>query len=148
MTQADTPDLELISVFENGSLSPSAFHHADHVHTAFAYLRQYPVLEALGKFSTALQRFAELHGKPNLYHQTITWAYIFLIHERMGRAGKPQTWENFAQANPDLLILKDGILKKYYADETLQSDLAKRVFIFPDKLSASALQPAINALSS
>jgi hypothetical protein len=44
-----------------------------------------------------------------------------------------QSWEEFAQANPDLLMWKNGILKRYYAEETLQSDLAKRVFIFPDK---------------
>jgi hypothetical protein len=125
---------ELIAQFEEGALPPDSFHHADHVRTAFAYLRQYPVLEALQKFSAALQRFAKLHGKPNLYHQTITWAYIFLIHERIVRAGHVQSWEEFAEANPDLLAWKNGILTKYYAEETLQSELAKNVFVFPDNL--------------
>lgn len=126
-------DQELIAQFESGSLSPTAFHHTDHVRMAFAYLRQYPVLEALARFSTALQRFAKTQGKANLYHQTITWAYLFLIHERMARAGLPQSWEHFAQANPDLLTWKNGTLTKYYADETLQSELARRVFVFPDR---------------
>jgi hypothetical protein len=125
-------DEEIIAEFERGALPPDSFHHADHVRLAFAYLRQYPLLEALEKFPAALQTFAHAHGRPNLYHQTITWAYLFLIHERIARATHPQTWEEFAQANPDLLTWKSGILKKYYADETLQSDLAKRVFIFPD----------------
>jgi hypothetical protein len=125
-------DQELIVQFEEGSTPPDSFHHADHVRMAFAYLRQYTVLEALEKFPAALLRFATLHGKPNLYHQTITWAYLLLIHERIARAAHPQTWEDFAQANPDLLIWKNGILKKYYAEETLQSELAKQVFIFPD----------------
>ena len=124
---------ELIAQFENGSIPPDSFHHADHVRMAFAYLCQYPVLEALERFSTALQRFATSQGKPNLYHQTITWAYLFLIYDRISRAGQTQTWEEFAKANPDLLVWKNGILKKYYAEETLQSDLARRVFIFPDR---------------
>jgi hypothetical protein len=124
---------DLIAQFECGSLPPDSFHHADHVHLAFTYLRQYSVLEALDKFPAALQRFARVHGKPNLYHQTITWAYIFLIHERIARASHPQTWGEFANANPDLLTWNNGVLKKYYAEETLQSDLAKKVFIFPDK---------------
>jgi hypothetical protein len=132
-------DPDLIAEFESGSVPPESFHHADHVRLAFAYLRQYTVLEALEKFPAALQKFARAHGKPHLYHQTITWAYLFLIHERLARAGHTQTWEEFAQANPDLLTWKNGILKKYYAEETLQSDLAKRVFIFPDKLSSPAL---------
>lgn len=126
-------DQELIVQFENAAISPDSFHHADHVHTAFAYLRQYSVLEALEKFPAALQRFAKHHGKPNLYHQTITWAYLLLIHERIARTGKPQTWDDFARANPDLLAWKNGILTKYYSEGTLQSDLAKRLFIFPDR---------------
>jgi hypothetical protein len=130
---------DLIKEFEAGSVPPDSFHHADHVRLAFAYLRQYPILEALEKFPAALQKFARAHGKPNLYHQTITWAYLLIIQERIARAGHPPSWEEFAHANTDLLTWKNGILKKYYADETLQSDLAKRVFIFPDKLSASAL---------
>jgi len=28
---------------------------------------------------------------------------------------------------------KDNILKKYYRDETLSSDLAKSTFVFPDR---------------
>lgn len=126
-------DRDLVTQFENGSLPPTAFHHADHVRLAFAYLRHYPVLEALERFSAALQHFAKSHGKPNLYHLTITWAYMFLIHERIAQAVQTQSWEEFAQANPDLLTWKNGILKKYYEEETLQSDLARRVFVFPDK---------------
>jgi hypothetical protein len=124
---------ELIAQFESGSLPPTAFHHADHVRMAFAYLRQYPQLQALEKFSAALKLFAKAQGKENLYNETITWAYVFLIHERMSRSGGTQTFEEFAEANPDLLMWKNGILKRYYAEETLQSDLAKRVFVFPDK---------------
>jgi hypothetical protein len=134
-----TTDTEVIAQLENAAISPDSFHHADHVRLAFAYLRQYTILEALEKFPAALRQFAKRHGRPNLYHQTITWAYLFLIHERIARADRPQTWDEFAQANRDLLTWKNGILQKYYADETLQSDLAKRVFIFPDKLSTPAL---------
>jgi hypothetical protein len=124
---------ELIAQFESGSLPPTAFHHAEHVRMAFAYLRQYPLLQALEKFSAGLKLFAKAQGKENLYNETITWAYVFLIHERMSRSGRTQTFEEFAEANPDLLMWKNGILKRYYAEETLQSDLAKRVFVFPDK---------------
>lgn len=141
-------DHELIAQFEQGSLPQEKFHHADHVRLAFAYLRTHSLLEALEKFPAALQRFARLNGKPNLYHQTITWAYLFLIHERIARAGRHQTWEDFAQSNPDLLAWKNGILTKHYAEETLQSDLAKIVFIFPDKLAAPTLLPPTKSLSS
>ncbi|HTC90079.1 MAG TPA: hypothetical protein VK686_17345 [Bryobacteraceae bacterium] len=125
-------DDEFIASFEDSTLDNAAFHHADHVRMAFLYLGRYPVLRALDRFSASLARFAATKGRPELYHETITWAFLFLIRERMARAQSPQTWQQFAAANADLLNWKDNILKKYYRDETLSSDLAKRVFLFPD----------------
>jgi hypothetical protein len=125
-------DQELIEQFEGGTLPNEGFHHREHVRTAFLYLTKYPVLEALQIFSRTLRRFAEARGKPQLYHQTITWAYVFLIQERMARAGSKQSWEEFARDNPDLLVWKDGILARFYRSETLASDLARTVFLLPD----------------
>ena len=125
-------DQELIEQFEDGTLPIEGFHHREHVRTAFLYLTKYPVLEALQIFSRTLRRFAETRGKPQLYHQTITWAYIFLIQERMARAGNKQSWEEFARDNPDLLVWNDGILTRFYRSETLTSELARTVFLLPD----------------
>ena len=123
---------ELILRFESDVLPEDSFHHADHVRLAFAYLCRYPVLQALDRFVTALRRFANAQGKPQLYNETITCAYFFLICERMARS-EGAVWEEFAQGNPDLLIWKDGILSRYYHEATLESDLARTVFVFPDK---------------
>ncbi len=125
-------DEEFIRRFEDGTLSPDNFHHPDHVRLAWLYLRAYPPLEALTKFSNGLKKFAASLGKATLYHETITWAYIFLIQERMAR-GEAATWQAFADRNCDLLNWQENILKRYYLEETLQSDLAKKVFLFPDR---------------
>ena len=124
---------ELIRGFDAGSPPGDGFHHADHVRLAFAYLCEYPPLEALAKFSAALKRFAIARGKPNLYNETITHAYFFLIRERMARL-PGCSWDTFADRNPDLLTWKDGILGRYYLESTLQSELARAVFVFPDKV--------------
>jgi hypothetical protein len=125
-------DRELMDQFEEGTLPAECFHHREHVRVAFLYLTKYPVLEALQAFSKALRRLAEVRGKPQLYHETITWAHIFLIRERMARAGKNQNWGEFAISNPDLLVWKDGILTRFYRPETLASDFAREVFVLPD----------------
>ncbi|MGA7907207.1 MAG: hypothetical protein WCA16_07335 [Candidatus Sulfotelmatobacter sp.] len=123
---------ELIDRFE-GNLTPGdSFHHTDHVRLAFEYLRAYSALEALTRFSSALKRFAAARGKPQLYHETITHAYFFLIRERMARS-EGAGWEEFARRNPDLFVGKNGILSRYYQEATLHSDLARTVFLFPDK---------------
>lgn len=127
-------DDEFITSFENCNLTSEAFHHSDHVKMAFLYLSRYPALEALQRFSASLTRFAAAHGKPGLYNETVTWAFLLLIRERMVRAGCGQTWTEFAANNQDLLNWKENILKKYYREETLRSDLAKNTFVFPDRV--------------
>jgi hypothetical protein len=126
-------DRELLEQFERATLAPECFRHTEHVRVAFLYLSRFPVLEALPAFSTALRRFAAKHGKLKRYNETVTWAYIFLIRERLARARKRLSWEEFAQDNADLLSCHGGILARFYREETLQSDLAREVFVFPDK---------------
>jgi hypothetical protein len=131
---------QIIERFESGAIANDSFHHADHVQLAFSYLNRYPVLDALLRFSCALKKFAAAHGKTQLYHETITCAYLFLIHERMA-SGENVTWEEFARDNPDLLIWKGGILNLYYRDATLKCDLARKVFLLPDKSLETEASP-------
>jgi hypothetical protein len=123
---------ELIRLFESDAVPEDSFHHADHVRLAFAYLCEYPVLLALEKFASALKQFATARGKTQLYNETITCAYFFLIRERMARC-EDADWEDFANHNPDLLVWKGGILGRYYKEATLKSELARAVFLFPDR---------------
>ena len=135
---------ELIQRFESDAVPEGSFHHADHVRLAFAYLCEYPVLSALERFASALKRFAAARGKTQLYNETITCAYFFLIRERMARC-EGLGWEEFASRNSDLLIWKEGILTSYYRQSTLKSDRARNVFVLPDKcleLQASLLEVA------
>jgi hypothetical protein len=123
---------ELIDRFERGAISADSFHHADHVQLAFAYLGKYPVLQALAQFIAALKRFATVQGKPQLYNETITFAYFFVIRERMA-GSEDSGWEEFSRQNSDLLVWNGGILSRYYHEATLKSDLARSVFLFPDR---------------
>lgn len=132
-------DEQFIDAFEHCRLDNEHFHHADHVRMAFLYLCRFPILEAVERFSRALQRFAIANGKPHLYHETITWAFLFLIRERLvlqssRQDGRHPGWSEFAAENPDLLNRRSNlILRDFYSDETLASELAKRFFILPDR---------------
>jgi hypothetical protein len=46
--------------------------------------------------------------------------------------------KEFATENKDLLKGKGHVLKEYYTDETLKSDLARKIFILPDRSLAPA----------
>ena len=128
-------DAELLAGFESQSLPSDAFHHQQHVRVAWMYVQRDGVARAMATFSNALKRFAVAKGKPNLYHETITFAYLLLIGERLAR--KPAaTWEEFARDNPDLLTWKPGVLDRYYTETLLWSDLARVTFVMPDRINA------------
>jgi len=137
-------DDEFMIAFEACTLPNEEFHHADHVRMAFLYLCRFSPIEALQRFSQSLKNFAAAKGRPNLYHETITWAFLLMIRERMVRysqcRGIQPTWNEFADDNADLLNWKDNILKRYYLEETLSSELAKTTFIFPDRLDKDRLE--------
>jgi hypothetical protein len=126
-------DEEFIERFEDCTLPAEDFHHADHIRVVWLYLNRYSVLETLARFCGGLKHFATVNGRSRLYHETISWAHVFLIHERVQRHGAVQSWQQFAEANADLFDWKNSILNSFYRDETLRSDFARRVFVFPDK---------------
>ena len=126
-------DADFLASFEAATLPEECFHHADHVRAAWLLLREQPPAKVLTRFSRALQRYAASLGKTNLYHETITWAYVLLTNERRERGGCEPVWKEFAASNPDLLTWRPSVLAGYYSDETLQSDLARRVFLFPER---------------
>jgi hypothetical protein len=119
---------DYITAFE--ALEVEDFHHADHVRLAWCYLRELPLLGAIDRFTTSLKRFATHHGKPELYHETITWAYLLVIHERMNGE---TSFDEFRDANADLFQWKPSVLESYYRTETLGSDRARRTFVMPDR---------------
>ena len=126
-------DDQFIEAFETCSLGSEPFHHRDHVRLAWLYLHRYPPLEALHRFTEGLKRFAASKGHPALYHETITWAYLFLIHERIA-ANDSADWTTFAAENSDLLAWKPSVLDRYYTEAALASDRARRLLILPDRV--------------
>jgi len=139
MTETSLDDLTddaLIRAFDDGTLPPGAFHHRDHVRTVWLLLERHPALDVLARFSAGLRRLAAAAGKPGLYHETITWAYVLLVNERRGAPGT-EDWPRFAARNPDLLAWKPSVLEtRYYRAETLWSERARATFVLPDRPTA------------
>jgi len=127
-------DLALIDTFERCAIDPERFKHADHMRLAWSYLRQMPLPEALIKMRDGLKRLTEFLGKPDRYHETVTFAYVMLIQERMASGEEAQTWDTFLGSNQDLLASGQSILDQFYSSEKLSSPLARRTFVWPDRM--------------
>jgi hypothetical protein len=103
------------------------------VRAAWLYLRREPLLRAVERFASDLRRFAAAKGATGLYHETLTFGFLFLVHERL--ASTEEDFDAFASRNPDLLSWKPSALDRYYRPETLASDRARHRFVLPDRLS-------------
>ena len=126
---------ELLALFESQKLDPETFHHRDHVALAWALLRRDPPLQAMATYTEGLRSLTLRIGRPEVYHATITWAFLLLVHEKISRDPEA-SWEDFEKANPELFSWKPSVLDRYYQPSTLSSELARKVFILPDRLAA------------
>jgi nitroreductase len=132
-------DSELLEAFEACTLPPEHFKHREHVRVAWLMLREHELLAAIARFRAGLQRYAASLGASGKYHETVTWAFMILIHEAC--TSRPAaTWDEFARAHPDLLA--SSLLGAYYSPELLASERARRSFVLPDRVVTQACPPA------
>lgn len=122
-------DRTLLDLFLTGEIDTGAFRHADHLRVGFELLQICDFSTAAHKFSTGLKAFAARAGKPGLYHETITLAFLAVIGERSA-ARRFNDFEDFARANRDLM--DKTVLERWYAPERLRSDMARRIFLLPE----------------
>lgn len=124
---------QLLRGFEECTVPAGSWRHRQHVEVAWLYLSRHPLLDALPRYAVGLKRLAASFGAADKYHETITWAFMLLVHERMERAERSETWAEFEANNDDLFMWPSPILTRYYSEDRLWSDLARRVFVLPDR---------------
>lgn len=123
-------DVDFLQAFDECRLV--SIDHEEHVRLAWLILRKKPLLQAIDWLVGGFSKFAKAKGKPEVYHETITWAFAVLINERMERGGKNSSWEKFVSDNPDLFRGRN-LLDELYEHCTLESELARRTFLLPDR---------------
>jgi hypothetical protein len=72
-------DDEFVAAFEEGTVSPTAFHHADHVRLAWIYAGRCDAAEAEEKLVAGIRRFATKAGVPKKFQYTTTVAWSRLV---------------------------------------------------------------------
>lgn len=131
---------EVVRGFEACDLEAGVFRHVHHVLVAWHYARTMEPLEALARLVDRLKAFSAAQGVPDRYHETATFAWFFLVLERLERTGREAGWDAFSARNPDLV---DGsAIESYYRRGTLRDDpFARRVFVLPDRLEGAPDRP-------
>jgi len=134
---AELSDREFLAQVEEGTIAAERFSHIAHVRAAFLLLRDSgSFATAIDRMSRALKRIAEGAGVPEKYHETITVAFLALVHERMANAPAEEDWPTFIARNRDLVL--SNPLAEYYSRDQLEDPLARRVFVLPARCRSAA----------
>lgn len=128
MKNGESTIADELRALETGALDPSKFPHREHVRLAYGMLERYPFGEAVARFSRGVKLLAAKAGRPEVYHETITVAFLAVIGERRARA-RSNNWSGFKAENEDLFDKR--CLERWYDAEQLGSDLARRTFCLP-----------------
>jgi hypothetical protein len=123
-----TNETALLKAFLAGHLDPQQFHHRDHVQLSYELLQEHPFSEALFYLARGLRQLAAKAGHPEVYHETITTAFLALIAERRCRE-RYADFADFAKRNPDLM--RKEFLQQVYEPSVLKSQIAREAFILP-----------------
>lgn len=144
-------DTELASRFEAFAIPHRDFGHREHLRLAFAILVETGDFgDAAVRYRRALRAFAIHANAPGKYHETLTWAYLALVHARMyelyQERGITQLDDRAARQSitsfdlltrfPDLLDHRSGALAQYYdVNAVTTSPAARAVFVLPARES-------------
>jgi hypothetical protein len=126
-------DDDFADAFALGNIAPADFDHRAHLRAAFCLVRRRPFLDACVAMRDGLHDLARRAGRPGLYHETITVAFMSIVAQRAASRADA-AWDDFVAAHPDLM--DRALLERWYRRETLQCALARAQFVMPDAEAA------------
>jgi hypothetical protein len=122
--------LKLTDAFEAHEIDAASFHHGEHVAVAYQMLQKYKFSEAAYRYGENINTLAIKAGAPEKFNSTITYAFMSLVMEQM-ETTEHKGYEDFLSQNRDLL--SKNLLSRWYSSNRLGSDLARKMFLLPDK---------------
>jgi hypothetical protein len=123
-------DQDFLRAFEDLSFPADLFHHREHIHVAWLYLKSSDPSHAAERMSEGIRRFANHHGATQKYHHTLTLAWMRLVAAALVETPEGCAFEQFITAHPQLLDL--NLVAKYYSQELLRTAAARETWVPAD----------------
>lgn len=123
-------DAEFLEAFEGCRIPASEFHHRDHLRLALLYLQRYGASMAASRIAESIRRYAAHHGKSDKYNETVTQAWLQIVHAAASET-QGATLDQLVASHPELL--DKNTLERYYSRDVLNSAAARLTFVPPDR---------------
>lgn len=123
-----------LAIFEACSIPREEYTHRAHVTVAYLYLRAHPLKEATDRMRSGIHRFNAAKGVENTptggYHETLTVAWMRVIHSAMAAYGAEGSADEFLEQHPHLLCR--SLLRVFYSKVLIMSAEARAGWVEPD----------------
>jgi hypothetical protein len=127
----------LVRGFGDRTLPASEWTHLAHLAVGTWHVRQFGAEEALSRLRFGILRLNEAHGTPNSdsrgYHETITRAYVGLIHHFLESYPAETSAAECVHALLASPLAQREALYTHYSKERLLSVVARRGWLAPDR---------------
>lgn len=124
---------QFLAAFLDSSMPADGFDHRGHVRAAWLLLQRLPLEDAVNETCDAIGRLAMRLGVPGKYNRTLSEALVRVMAHG-GGANPAMSWEDFLAANDELMKDARGVLARHYSETLLNSQLAREIFLPPDRL--------------
>jgi hypothetical protein len=129
-----TDDDAFLQLFEARAIPLAQWNHRSHLRIAYSYLTRFPFEAALQKMRTGVRAYNRANGIEDTpasgYHETMTCAFMHIIHTTLCQFGAAASSEEFLDAQSQLSNKR--ILLLFYSRDRIMSADAKAHFIEPD----------------
>ena len=127
-------DQEFLQRFEDQSLPREFWNHRAHLKVAYLFLRLAPFETALEKLRKAIKAYNAVQGildtPTSGYHETMTQAWLQLVHVTLHQFGPAESAGAFLDAQSQLT--QKRILLLFFSRDRIMSAEAKHAFVPPD----------------
>jgi hypothetical protein len=127
-------DERFLEQFESAAWPLKEWHHRQHIKVAYLYLRRFPLETAAVKVREGIRAYNAAHQVPESltggYHETMTQAWLRLVHFTLCEYGAAQNADAFFEQHPQLS--QKQALRFFYTREHMLTAEAKAAFVDPD----------------
>ena len=122
--------------FQSCAIPIEQWDHRAHLTIAYFLLRSYPLEEATRRMREGIQKYNAAHGIEQAangtggYHETMTIAWMRVLHATMSVHGHAETAEQFLQQHPHLL--SKVMLRLFYSRARIMCREAQQGWVEPD----------------
>jgi hypothetical protein len=132
-------DEAFLATFQHGEFAGDAFPHRAHLRMAWLYVTALGPEQAVQHAAAGIRNLAQRNGRPALYHDTLTRAWVYVVATAVAHHPSA-TFAEFIARNPQLLDKQ--LLLRHYSPDVLSSPRARAAWIAPDLRSIPGAPPS------